>query len=75
MTFKDKLILYLFNKGETIDREFNEHKNYARFHNVDEVDMLETIIRKVRTDLFSEISADIMALISAGELKKHKDKI
>lgn len=70
MTFKDKVIMYLYHKGEAIDRDYTEHKNYARFHNVDEVDMLETIIRKARTDLFSEISADIMALVSVGELKK-----
>ena len=70
MTFKDKVILYLYNKGEILDRDKLEHVNYMRFHNVDEVDMLETIIRKVRCDLFSEISSDIMTLMSIGEIKK-----
>ncbi len=70
MTFKDKVILYLFNKGETIDIDYAEHLNHSRFHNIDEVDLLETIIRKARKDLFSEISSDIMALLTAGELKK-----
>lgn len=66
MTFKDKVILYLYNKGEILDRDKVEHTNYMRFHNVDEVDMLETIIRKVRCDLFSEISHDIMNLINSS---------
>lgn len=70
MTFKDKIVLYFFNKGETIDRDYLEHKNHCRFHDIDEVDLLETIIRKARRDLFSEISSDIMALLTVGELKK-----
>ena len=67
MTFKDKVIIYLYNKGEILDRDKVEHTNYIRFHNVDEVDMLETIIRKVRSDLFSEISHDIMNLLNGAK--------
>ena len=54
------LVLCTLNKGETLDLEKTEQINYMRFQNVDEVDMLETIIRKTRSDLFSEISHDIM---------------
>lgn len=65
MTFKDKILMYFHRKSVIVDNECNEHKNYIRFHNVDEVDYLESIIYKTRKDMFDEILSDIMSLVSA----------
>ena len=73
MTFKDKLIIYIFNKGEIIEREYNEHINFLRFHQIDEVDLLETIIRKTRKDAYNEILTDIMMLLSTGDREQFKN--
>lgn len=67
MTFKDKLFLYLQNKSNSMDDEYNDYLHYLRFHNVDEVDHLEAVIRKVRRDTFSEIRKDIFALLSLAD--------
>lgn len=67
MTFKDKILLYLFNRSEAIEQEYKEHIQFVRFHNVDEVDLLETIIRKTRVELFNEVSKDIMSLLSTSD--------
>lgn len=63
MTFKDKIILYLYNKTDTVDNDLNNHRQYVRFHKVDEVDMLESIITKVRADTVREITEDIMQIL------------
>ena len=73
MKFKDKILIYLHNKSSLIDSEYNEHINYSRYHNVDEVDYLELIIRKVRRDTYYEISKDIFALLSLSDKAQNDD--
>lgn len=65
MTFKDKLIKYLFNKQNRIDEEYDNILHTVRFSRNDEVDYLECIIAKVRKDLIKEIIGDIMSILSA----------
>lgn len=63
MTFKDKAMLYLLKRSDIADNDFNSTLQYIRYHNVDEVDYLELIIKKVRKDLTAEILRDIMNLL------------
>lgn len=67
MTFKDKLIVYFYNKGNRIENDFKERQQYIRYHHVDEVDYLDIIIEKVRQDTFNEIFKDVMLLIKGTE--------
>lgn len=64
MTTKDKIIVYLYNKGNQVEGDFEEHTHYMRFHKLDEVDYLESIIRKVRKDTVKEIVDDLMKLLT-----------
>lgn len=67
MTIKDKLILYIYKKGDEIETDYENHQHFIRFHKVDEVDFLEMIIRKVRRDTYNEILADFMAILSMSD--------
>lgn len=70
MTLKDKIILYVYNKSDTAENEYNEHINYYRYHKADEVDHLETIIRKVRRDTIKEITSDLLGLLKLSNYTK-----
>lgn len=67
MTFKDKLLLYIQNKSNVVDNEYDEHLQYTRYHSLDEVDYLESIIRKTRRDAFREFTKDIFCLMSLSD--------
>lgn len=67
MTFKDRLLMYISNKSSVIDNEYDEHLQFMRYHSVDEVDHLESIIRKVRRDALREFTKDIFALMSLSD--------
>lgn len=63
MTFKDKLLGYLYNTATLVETDYIEHLHYMRFHHVDEVDCMETIILKTRRDCFNEILRQVVALL------------
>lgn len=58
------IIQYLYNKTDLMENQFEEYQNFIRYANVDEVEMLEHLIRKVRRDLMREVLRDIMHIIS-----------
>lgn len=62
MTFKDKLIIYLYNKQNQLELDAENSRNFARFHRCDQIDYLECIIADTRKNLVQEIIDDIMAL-------------
>lgn len=62
MTFKDNTLLYLMNRSDKADDDYNEHLQHYRYHKCDEVDLLELIIKKVRKDVLNEVFRDIMNL-------------
>lgn len=63
MTLKDKLIMYIYQKSNSIDNEYFEHLEYLRYKNNDEVDYLESLIRLVRKRTFDEVSYEILGLM------------
>ncbi len=72
MTFKDKTLFYLYRKNSQLENEFKEQLQYFRFHSSDEVDFLELIIRKVRSELCNEILHDTMSLLNLKETNNTK---
>lgn len=63
MDMKTTILLYLMNQSDFADNRYNELRDFARYHNVDEVDYIETVIAKVRRDTINEIKTDIVNLL------------
>ena len=63
MTTKDKLLGYFYMTGSRLEEEYKEHLHYMRYHRIDEVDCMETIIRKTRLDTFNEVLRQVVALL------------
>lgn len=62
MTYKDKILIYIVRKLDSADSELLEHNNYYRYRSCDELDYLESIIRKVRRDTIKEVLDDMLTL-------------
>ena len=70
MTFKDKLVIYLVNKANRIDDDYDNALRVVRWHSADDVELLETIIAKVRKDTFNEVMQDILTLLKLPEYNR-----
>ncbi len=68
MTKKDMILTCIYNKCDTAEREFEEYRDHIRYHNADEVEMLEHIIRKIRRDTLREVLRDVMHILSLTKL-------
>ena len=64
MNKKDMILTCIYNKCDLAEKEYEEYMNFIRYHNADEVDMLEHIIRKIRRDTLRELLRDIMHILS-----------
>lgn len=64
MNYKLSVIEYLVNRCDLAEREYDEYKDFCRYANVDEVEMLEQIVRKIRRDLLRETLRDVMHIFS-----------
>lgn len=63
MDMKTTILLYLMNISDTADNRYNEIRDFSRYHNVDEVELIEQIIAKVRRDTINEIKTDLVTLL------------
>lgn len=70
MTKKDLILTCIYNKCDIAEKEFEEYTDHIRYHNADEVEMLEHMIRKIRRDTLREVLRDIMHILSLTNLKK-----
>ena len=64
MTFKDKLIVYLYKKQNSIEEEYQNHEEFTKFRRKDQNDYLESIILLTRKNLIGELIRDIMVLLN-----------
>lgn len=64
MKLSDKIIIYLYNKQNSLEDEYNEHENYYKYRRKDENDYLESIIALTRKNLINEIIGDIMLILN-----------
>lgn len=67
MTFKDYVLTYCYRQAAEAENRYNELRNFNRYHNVDEVDMLELIIAKTRRDTTAEFVKDIYNMLTVRE--------
>ena len=63
MKFKDKLIVYLYKKQNSIEEEYQNHVEFIKYRRKDENDYLESIILLTRKNLIGEIIRDIMLIL------------
>lgn len=63
MTFKDKILVYLLQRSDIADNQYNDTLHHFRYHSADEVDYLELIIKKARKDVYAEILRDLLNLL------------
>lgn len=63
MTFKDNTLLYLVNRCDKADEDYQTALHYFRYHKSDEVDLLEIIIKKARRDVLHEVLQDTVNLL------------
>lgn len=63
MDMKTTILLYLMNISDTADNRYNELREFYRYHNADEVDLIEQVIAKVRRDTINEIKTDLVTLL------------
>ena len=63
MTLKDKVIIYLYRKLNDCEEDYNEELYLLRYQKPDEVNFMETLIKKSRKDLMREVCNDIMAIL------------
>ena len=63
MDMKSTILLYLVNKCDDAENRFNYLREFYRFHDIDEVDMIEHLIAKVRRDTIREILTDITNIL------------
>lgn len=68
MKFKEKLLVYIWNKSSQLEKEYEDTRNYQRYRPLDENDYLESIIQKVRKDTFNEFVSDIMTIFKLDHL-------
>lgn len=73
MTFKDKLLIYIVNKSDRIDTDYEASMRTLRYYSADCVDLLEAVISRVRRDTFREVTQDIMQLLQLPEYKNRKE--
>ena len=63
MDMKTTILLYLMNISDDADNRYNQIRDFSRYHNTDEVDLIEQLIAKVRRDTINEIKTDIVNLL------------
>lgn len=63
MTLKDKVLAAFYNATLQEEQAYEEHLHYIRFHRIDEVDCLETVIRKTRLDCYNEMLSRLLFVL------------
>lgn len=68
MTFKDKILIYVYRKLTETEDDYENTIRRLRYSKADEVDYIESLVAKVRKDVITEISADIMAIVGMQDV-------
>lgn len=63
MTIKDKLMIYIYRKGNDIDDEIETYKSYSRYHIADSLEHYEYMRSLIRLEAWKEFLNDIYRLI------------
>lgn len=63
MTLKDKLIVYCYNKLNSLEYEQTVLREQRRYHTMDSLDMYENMRAQIRIDTFNEFIKEILSLM------------
>ena len=63
MTFKDKLMIYIYNKGNALEQEFEQIQMQCRYSPLDSLDHFELMNAKIRLNAFKEFVDELFKII------------
>ena len=63
MTLKDKLIVYCYNKLNSLEYEQSVIREQRRYRTMDSLDMYENMRAQIRIDCFNEFVGDLLRII------------
>lgn len=69
MTLKDKLILYVNNKGTQLENEKNDLKYQRKYMTMDSLDLFENMRADIRIEAFNEFVKDLFRIIMYCDTK------
>lgn len=74
MTLKDKMILYVYNKGNELENEKETLKFQRHYQVMDTLDMYENMRAEIRIDAFNEFIQDLFKIIMYCDTKPPKSQ-
>ena len=63
MNFKDKLMIYIYNKNNVLELESEALHNQVRFQTMDSLDHYEVMRDKIRISAWKEFLDDLYAIL------------
>lgn len=63
MTLKDKLIIYIYNKGNELEQEEKDLKTSLRMSALDNLDHYEILLHRIRIQAWNEFIQDLYRIV------------
>lgn len=63
MTLKDKMMIYVYHKGNALEEEFEQIQAQCRYQPLDSLDHFELMRSKIRLNAFKEFIDEIFKII------------
>ena len=63
MTLKDKLIIYIYNKGNELEQEEKDLKTSLRMSALDNLDHYEILLHRIRIQAWNEFINDLYRIV------------
>lgn len=63
MTLKDKLIIYVYNKGNQLEEEEKDLKTSLRLSVLDNLDHYEILLQRIRIQAWNEFIKDLYNIV------------
>lgn len=63
MGFKDKLIIYVYNKGNELEQEEKDLKTSLRMSALDNLDHYEILLHRIRIQAWNEFINDLYRIV------------
>lgn len=74
MTLKDKMILYVYHKGNELENEKETLNSQRRYQVMDTLDMYENMRSEIRINAFNEFVQDLFKIIMYCDTKPSKSQ-
>ena len=73
MTLKDKIILYIYNKGNELENEKETLKVQRRYQIMDSLDIYENMRAEIRVNAFNEFIQELFKIVMYCDIKPPKN--